>query len=181
MPFTPQKVFSTLCLAFALYLGAHGAAWSKEVFPMQQGLHEWPVPGGKVMVVVGTYQDTVTFRRSYNFYFKAKDQEAWNQVPLVRTADDIDFSPESAGAGDSTIADGIVVSQGSNVYFVYADKRPAKGATAVTWFKFIQSDNAHPDDPVYYFKPVFTRNYPKNSKQAIDDVLVKESTLKPVK
>jgi hypothetical protein len=181
MLFAQHKILSGLFLALALQLGAHGAAWSKDVFPMHQGLHEWPVASGKIMAVVGTYQDSTTFRRSYNFYFKAKDQDQWNQVPVVRTSDDVDFSPESAGAGDNTIADGIVVAQGANVYFVFADKRPGKGATAVTWYKFVESDNAHPDDPGYYFKPVFTRSYAKNSKQTIDEVLAKESTLKPAK
>jgi hypothetical protein len=99
----------------------------------------------------------------------------------VCTSDDVDFAPESAGAGDDTIADGIVVAQGQNLYFVYADKRSGKGATTVTWYRFVTSDSAHPDDPGYYFRPVFTRNYARNSKQTIDDVLVKESTLKPVK
>lgn len=181
MLFTQKKTLTTLCLAFALQLAAHGSAWSKDVFPMHQGMHEWPVAGGKVTAVVGMYQDSTTFRRSYNFFFKSKDQEAWNQVPLVRASDDVDFAPESAGAGDDTIADGIVVAQGQNLYFVYADKRPGKGATTVTWYRFVTSDSAHPDDPGYYFRPVFTRNYARNSKQTIDDVLVKESTLKPVK
>lgn len=181
MLFTHKKIFSTFCLAFALQLGAHGAAWCRDGIPMHQGIHEWPVAGGKVIAVVGTYQDTVTFRRNYSFYFKAKDQAEWNQVPLVRSPDDVEFSAESAGAGDNTIADGIVVAQGQNVYFVFADKRSDKGAITVTWYKFIASDNAHPDDPGYYFKPAFTRSYPKNSKQAVDELLFKESTLRPVK
>lgn len=174
---TQKRIFTTFFLALAL----HSAAWSKDIFPMRQGLHEWPVPSGKMMAVVGTYQDTTTFRRSYAFYFKAKDQEEWNQVPLARTSNDMDFSPESAGSGDDTIADGVIMTQAPNLYFVYADKRAGKGAIAVTWFKFTQSDSAHPDDPGYYFKPVFTRNYAKNSKQTIGEVLVKEATLKPAK
>lgn len=181
MRFVQKRTISGLCLALALQLGVLGAAGSKDMSPMHQGLHEWPVAGGKVMAVVGSYQDTLTYRRSYSFYFKAKDQEEWNQVPLVRTSDDVDFAPVSAGAGDDTVADGIVVAQGTNVYFVFADKRAAKGGTAVTWFKFVESDDAHPDDPGYYWKPVFTRTYPKSSKQTIEDVLNKESTLKPGK
>lgn len=68
MLFMQNKTLTTVCLAFALQLAAQGSAWSKDVFPMHQGMHEWPVAGGKVTAVVGTYQDTTTFRRSYNFF-----------------------------------------------------------------------------------------------------------------
>jgi hypothetical protein len=183
---TRPNTFLTLCLLFALQLGIGAAALAKDVFPMQQGLHEWPAAGGKLILVVGTYQDTLSFRRSYGFYFKVKDQEEWNQVPLLRNGEGSDFAPVSASAGDVTMADGIVTSQGGNVYFIYADKRPAKGIndkgdTIVTWFKFVESDNDHPDDPGYYLKPVFMRTYAKSGKLKIEDILTKESTLKPAK
>jgi hypothetical protein len=181
MLFTHKRIFFTVCLAVTIQLGAHNTAWCRDVFPMRQGIHEWPVVGGKVIAVVGTYRDTMTFRRIYSFYFKAKDLGEWNQVPLLRSTDDVDFTAESAGTGDNTIADGIVVAQGQNVYFVFADKCPDKGATKVTWYKFVAADDAHPDAPGYYFQPTFARTYPKNSIQTVDEVLFRESNLRPAK
>jgi hypothetical protein len=186
MRLTKQYTIFALCLLLGLQLGSGTSALASDVFPMKQGLHEWPVANGKLILVAGTYQDVQSFRRSYNFYFKARDQEEWNQVPLYGKTIGINFAPESSGAGDSTIADGIVSAQGGNVYFIFADKRtaggaPDKGATIVTWFRFVESDDKHPYDPAYYLKPVFTRTYAKSANLEIEDVLNKESTLRPVK
>lgn len=159
---------------------------AKELFPMQQGLHEWNLSNGKMMLIVGTYQDSTTFKRSYSFYFRAKNDDAWNQVPLIKKSDDVAFTWTSTNGADVTLADGIVSFQGSNLYFIQAEKRAnagwhEKGDTTVTWFKFSDSDNEHPDDPPYAFKPIFSRNYTKLTNLKIDDILVKESTLKPTK
>lgn len=165
----------------ALQLGLPAATWAKDVVPMTQGLHTWPVTSGKLMAIVSTYQDTTTFRRNYSFYFKANGREEWDQVPVIRKREDVDFSPASAGAGDDTTADGIVVAQGASIYWVYAEQREARGATIVTWFQLVEPDDAHPDDPAHAFRPVVTRSYARNGKQTLAALLVKESSLKPAK
>jgi hypothetical protein len=175
-----------LYVVFYLSIGFAQNVLAKDVFPMAQGLHEWKLPAGKVILVVGTYQDTTTFKRSYNFYFQAKNSEAWNQVPILRKPDDLQFTWSSASGGDVTLADGIVSAQASGVYFIRADKRAdngwyEKGESVVTWFKFSEADNDHPDDPPYSLRPVFTRHYSKTLNLSVEDILNKESALKPVK
>jgi hypothetical protein len=183
-----QQFVLKICLFILLHFvaGLTQSALAKDVFPMSQGLHEWQVPTGKVILIVGTYQDTTTFKRSYSFYFQAKNSTDWNQVPILRKQNDLQFEWSSANGGDVTLADGIVSAQASGVYFIRADKRAdngwyEKGESVVTWFKFSESDNDHPDDPPYLLKPVFTRHYSKALNLSVEDILNKESALKPAK
>jgi hypothetical protein len=183
-----QQFLLKICLLVILHFGADfsQSAFAKDVFPMTQGLHEWQISSGKVILVVSTYQDSTTYKRNYNFYFQAKNSSDWNQVPIVRAQNDLQFTWSSVGGGDVTLADGIVSAQANGVYFVLADKRVGnglheKGESVVTWFKFSESDNDHPDDPPYFLKPVFTRNYSKTPNLSVENILNKEFALKPVK
>lgn len=158
---------------------------AKDSFPMQQGLHQWPALNGKLILVVGTYQDSVTFRRTYSFYFKETEDEAWNQVPLLTKAGRPQFDWYSASGGDVTLADGLISSRSDGVYFIVADKRAdqgyyEKGDITVTWYKLIQAPEDRPDDPPYLFKPVFTRAYFK-SASTVEVILAKETALQPRK
>jgi hypothetical protein len=160
-------------------------ASAKDVVPMHQGVHEWSTASGKLILVVGSYQDTLQFHRSYSFYFQAKGDDAWNQVPMVGKADGMQFSWESAHGADVLLADGIVVPRKEGTYFVVASKRSDNGyheagAASVTWYKFVESDGTNPDVPAYALQPVFTRAYPK-VKDGVEQVLAKEASLKPAR
>ncbi len=159
------------------------AAGPAETVPMKQGLHQWPALKGKLMLVVGTYQDTTNFHRSYTFYFKDGKDEAWNQVPVRNKAGRAQFEWDSATGAEVTLADGVVASRPNGVYFVVADKHAEqayqdKGDITVTWYKLSESDDDHPDDPAYQFKPEFTRAYPK-SGMTVEAILAKELILQP--
>jgi hypothetical protein len=153
--------------------------------PMHQGIHTWPTQSGKLILVVGSYQDTIHFRRSYSFYFQAKGNDDWNQVPVMGNADGMQFTWQSAHGADVTLADGVVVPRKEGTYFVVASKRSDKGyhdagSATATWYKFVESDGSNPDVPAYLLQPVFSRAYPK-VKEGVEQVLVKEALLNPAR
>lgn len=176
---------AALACAFALLASPSHAA---DVYPLAQGLHQWPASGGKLFLVVGTYQDITAYRRSYTFYFKTPGDDAWNQVVAPSdVAGGQSFTWNSSTHGEFTFADGIVVQRPDGVYFVvvrksldgaasYADKQTA----SATWYKLTLSDDDHPDDAPYQFKAVFKRPYPR-SAQSVDALLAREAALQPRK
>lgn len=160
-------------------------AYAADRTPMRQGLHEWTAFGGKLYLVVGTYQDSVAFRHTYSFYVKDATDDAWNQVPVLRAKGQRATTWESAVGAEVTLADGMVVAQPDGIYFVVADKQVKgsyydKGTIEVTWYKLFQSSDDQPDDPPYQFKPVFKRPYP-NSASTVEAILSKEAQLRPKK
>ena len=173
-------------LAALLYLAACGAsALAADSVPMAQGLHQWPAADGKLMLVVGTRQDSVSFKRTYNFYFKEAKEEAWNQV-TVRDKNGLGQAAwHSATGAEVTLADGVVTARPDGVYFIVADKRvqgayQERGDITVTWYKLTLSADDRPDDPPYQLVPGFQRQYPK-SAATIEALLKKELTLQPRK
>lgn len=181
-----KHISATLVCTLALLAGPADAA---DTYPLAQGLHQWPVSGGKLLLVVGTYQDTTTFRRTYTFYFKTANDEAWNQVaaPGNGNGNAGEFTWNSGSHGEFTLSDGITVQRPEGVYFVVADKRMTKGAgyadkrdINVTWYKLTLADDDHPDDVPYQFKQAFKRSYPQ-SAQTVDAILAREATLQPRK
>lgn len=152
-------------------------------YPLRQGVHEWPATGGKLYLVVGTYQDSVTFRRTYNFYLKEVNNDSWNQISVLNKKGNRSSTWESAVGADVTLADGMVVIRRDGTYFIIADKQTKgsyheKGNIVVTWHKLVQAGNNNPDDPAYQFKPMFTRLYP-GSELTIEEILNKEILLSP--
>ncbi len=183
LPVNRLTILSGL-LAFNLCAASAGAT---RPIPMAQGLHQWPIMGGKLMLVVGTYQDTTSYRRSYSFYFKRARDEAWNQVPVIRKKGEAAFPWHSASGGEVTITDGIVVSRSGALYFVVADKRIGrdsayddKGDITATWNKLGEASDDDTHGPAYRLQPVFTRSY-RNSSLTVEAMLAREATLKPAK
>ena len=178
--------FVRLCIRILFLSLLSTPLWAAEKFPLKQGLHEWPALGGKLFLVVGTYQDTVSYRRTYNFFFKEAKAEEWNQVPVLGSKGNQQFTWQSAVGGEVTIADGTIVArQDGAVYFVVADKRIGhsyydKGTITTTWYKLTESGDDQPDAPAYQLKPVFSRDYP-NSKRTVEDILAQEVVLQPRK
>ncbi|MFK3737262.1 hypothetical protein [Massilia sp. TN1-12] len=183
-----KKLAAALACSVALLAGhALVMAAPAETYPLKQGLHQWTAGTGKLMLVAGTYQDTTTFRRAYSFYFKEANDDAWNQVPVPDKNKLPQFTWNSAVGGETTLADGIVAARQDGIYFVVADKRVErnksyvdKGDIFVTWYKFTQAGDDHPDDPPYAFKPAFTRTYPKTA-DTVDAILAREASLQPRK
>ena len=160
-------------------------AFGADKYPLRQGLHEWPAFGGKLYLVVGTYQDSVAFRRTYHFFVKEASDDAWNQVTVLSKKGSSQPTWESAVGADVTLADGTIVARRDGTYFVVASKQVKgsyhdKGTIEVTWYKLTQAGDDQPDDPAYQFKPVFTRPYP-HSAQTVEDILNKEANLQPKK
>jgi len=62
------------------------------------------------MLVVGTYQYTLSYRRSYSFFFNDARDEARNQVLAVRKKGETAFPPESADGSEVTIGFWTIVS-----------------------------------------------------------------------
>lgn len=161
----------------------HLTALAADTFPLKQGLHQWPALNGKLFLVVGTYQDTTTFKRTYNFFFKAADDDAWNQVPVVNKKNEQEFTWNSAIGADVILADGTVAPRPDGVYFVVADKRAGstyhdRGSITATWYRLTESGDDRSDDLAYQLKPVFTRTYP-SSKLTVEDILAREAKLRP--
>lgn len=156
-----------------------------EGYPMSQGVHQWSTLNGKLLLVVGTYQDSTSFHHSYTFYFKEGKGEAWNQVVLKNRAGHPQFEWDSAVGADVTLADGVISPRGDAIYFIVADKRAdkgyyEKGDITVTWYKLILADDQHPDDPGYQLSQTFTRSYP-NSSSTVEAILGRELSLQPHK
>ncbi|KRC02735.1 hypothetical protein [Duganella sp. Root336D2] len=152
---------------------------------MSQGLHEWQTSSGKLILVVGSYQDVTSFHRSYSFYFKTNGDQDWNQVPLMPKNSGMEFTWESASGGDVLLADGIVVSRQEGTYFVVASRNSDKGYSAAgaanaTWYQFVETDGSDPGQPAYSLQPVFTRPYGK-VKNGVEEILAKEALLKPAR
>jgi hypothetical protein len=177
-----KRLFLGALLALSMTMPAYAA---KDGVPMSQGLHEWQTSSGKLILVVGSYQDVTSFHRSYNFYFKANGDQDWNQVPLIPKNGGMEFSWESASGGDVLLADAIVVPRKEGTYFVVASRNSDKGysepgAASATWYKFVESDGSNPDQPAYSLQPVFTRPYGK-VKNGVEEILAKEALLKPAR
>ena len=170
-----------VCTYALLATPAHAAS----AYPMTQGLHQWPVDGGRVMLVVGSYQDVTAFHRNYAFYFKTSTDDDWNQVVIAEPGGGPQFTWDSATHGEYTLADGTVVVRDDGLYFVVASKPMKNAATyadrrdiVATWYKF--STSSDPYDPPFTFKPTFKRNYPRTAL-TVEDILTRELKLQPRK
>jgi hypothetical protein len=172
------KTLSAAALCAVTLYGLAAVAAPTPTVPMPQGQHQWPALNGKLILIVGTYQDTTSFRRSYNFYFNIAKDEAWSQVAVRNKAGRMQREWDSASGADVTLADGVVAPRADGVYFVVADKRAdqgyqEEGDITVTWYKLTESGDDTPDDPPYQFKPAFARTYPK-SAATVESILKKE-------
>lgn len=171
-----HKPFTSLFLAIAI---AHGNAMAADT-QLSQGVHQWPIKGGKLIAVVGTYQDTIAFRHSYNFFFKPDKDDEWNQVALIDESGARDYVWNSASGGEVTLAEGTVSVRPDGAYFIVASKRTPNGYydksdITATWYKFDDSeDGEHRDDSPYRLKPVFKHTYP-TSALSVENVLAKEA------
>jgi hypothetical protein len=163
------------CLALALC-----AAQAAPVLSTQQGMHEWPVGGGKLILVTGTLQDTETYKRSMTFYFQSKPGEEWNHVPIIESKVDHTLTWFTISKGETTIADGAVTPRGKDVQLLLAQKRDS-GTIAVTRYQFGEAGSDYPDGPAYMFKPVASKTIATSTGLSVEAALAREAAAAPKK
>ena len=183
--FIPTQRNRLAQLAFALALGAAAVAAptiasAATVASSRQGLQEWQVLNGKLILVAGTYRDTTSYKRSLTFYFESKPGGAWLHVPVMESDVDHTLSWFSISSGEVTVADAVVNVQGGGVYLIVAERQADKSGITARWYKFSAAGSAYPDGPAYLFAPMSSSSYPRTAL-AIEDVLKKEASLPPKK
>ena len=175
-----NRLFNTVLLAACLACGAPGARAA--VSSQQQGMHQWPVLNGRLILVNGTYQDILKYERSLTFYFESKPGADWLHVPVVSSDTDQPLTWFSASVGEQTLADAVVVAVAGGVELVVAATRPGDPApVTVRWYRLTESDDNHPDGPPYFFKKISSTSYPASAKLTVEQVLKKEVAAKSKK
>jgi len=180
-----NNIFKTLvlasCIALTVAGGASAAApaGSTSISSEQQGLHQWQILGGKLVLINGTYQDVLTYKRSLTFYFESKPGEEWMHVPVLDGDKRHALTWFSISQGEQTVADAAVVARANGIELVIAETRPRVVAPiAVEWYRFTESGDDDTDGPAYYFKKISTKNYPANAKLTVEQVLKQEVAAK---
>ncbi|GAB2844856.1 hypothetical protein GCM10027277_11030 [Pseudoduganella ginsengisoli] len=147
----------------------------------QQGLHQWPVLGGKLIAVAGTYQDVLTYKRSLTFYFTNKNGEEWNHVPIIESKVDRTFTWFSISKGETTVADAKIIARQDGVYLAIATVAKDQNGIVISSYKFTENANELPDGPAYVFKKFGDRVCPKKLCATVEDALKTETSTKLTK
>jgi hypothetical protein len=180
-----NSVLKTLVLASCIAMSTSGAiaatstvsAGGASITSREQGMHQFQVPKGKLILINGTYQDVTTYKRSLTFYFESKPGADWLQVPVITSETDQDLTWFSISQGEQTVADAVVVPRGGTVELVVAETKPdGPAAVAVRWYRLAEYDDEHPYGPGHYFKKISTSRYPASAKLTVEQVLKKEVT-----
>jgi hypothetical protein len=175
-----NKLFNAVLLAACVACAAPGARAA--VSSQQQGMHQWPVLNGRLILINGTYQDILKYERSLTFYFESKPGADWLHVPVVTSDTDQPLTWFSASVGEQTLADAVVVAVPGGVELVVAATRPGDPAPiTVRWYRLTESDDDHPDGPAYFFKKISGTSYPASAKLTVEQVLKKEVAAKSKK
>lgn len=168
-----KKAFLALLAASVLQASAAHA--------LPQGMHKWDTNGGKLILVHGTYQDAIHYRRTYNFYFQPGGSGDWLQVPVMEKKGLPSIGWNSVSHGEITLADAAVAQRADGIYFVTASKQRKgsgyePGDVTVTWHYLLDAgDNDH-DGTAQQFSPASTRVI-RAVPNGVDDILENESRL----
>ena len=179
-----KSIVNTLVLASCMALtggtlAATLAGSASSVSSEQQGMHQWQVLGGKLILINGTYQDILAYKHSLTFYFESKPGEEWMHVPIIDGDKRSALTWFSISQGEQTVADAAVVAGANGVELVIAETRPrAVAPVSVTWYRFTEAGDAETDGPAYFFKKTSTTSYPANAKLTVEHVLKKEVATK---
>lgn len=183
-----KSISNTLVLASCMALGAAAAATvgaatvapgNTTVSSQQQGLHQWKILGGRLILINGTYQDILTYKRSLTFYFESKPGEEWMHVPVTDGDARNALTWFSISQGEQTVADATVVARAGNIELVIAETKPRVVAPiAVHWYRFTAAGDNDTDGPAYAFKKISATSYPANAKLTVEQVLEKEVAAK---
>ncbi len=149
---------------------------------LSQGVNRWDTPNGKLILVLGTYQDQIKYHRNFTFYFQNESADDWLQVPIMDKKGVPNIGWDSATYDEIALADGTVVQRADGVYFVTATKRTSKGSysdpgdVTVTWYQLLDAgDNDH-DGTAQQFSPISTRII-RAVPNGVADILANESRL----
>jgi len=137
----------------------------------QQGLQQWSIAGGKLMLVNGSYQDTTTYKRSLTFYFREAGNDAWNHVPIIETEVDRPLTWFSESQGETTQADALVWQKPDGVYLVTASVTTTPNEFRVVIYKFVEAGDDFPDGPAHLFKRVAEKKCPARKCASVEDAL----------
>ena len=138
--------------------------------------------GGKLVLITGTYQDVLAYKRSLTFYFESKPGEAWMHAPIIDGEKRNALSWFSISQGEQTVADAAVVTRAKGVELVIAETKPRVLAPVlVTWYRFVEAGEGETDGPAYFFKRTSSTSYPANAKLTVEQVLKKEVTARMTK
>jgi hypothetical protein len=177
-----ESIFKTLGLAACMALAAPGAiaaapaSATAAVSSQQQGMHQWQVKGGKLILIVGTYQDVTTYKRSLTFYLEGKPGEEWMHVPVIGGPAEQDLTWFSISQGEQTVADAAVVPRAGSVELVVAETKPGgRAPVTVRWYRLAEYSDDNPDGPAHYFKKISSSSYPTSAKLTVEQVLKKEA------
>lgn len=178
-----KRILNTLVLASCMALagGAIAAppAGATSVTSDQQGMHQWQVLGGKLILINGAYQDILVYKRSLTFYFESKPGEEWLHAPIVDGDRRNALTWFSISQGEQTVADAAVVARANSVEVVIAETKPRVVAPiSVTWYRFTEASDDETDGPTYFFKKTSATTYPANAKLTVEQVLKKEVAAK---
>ncbi|WP_198117840.1 hypothetical protein [Massilia rhizosphaerae] len=178
-----KSIFKTLVLASCVALAGGAIAatptGASSVSSEQQGMHQWQVLGGKLILINGTYQDILVYKRSLTFYFESKPGEEWMHAPIIDGDKRNALTWFSISQGEQTVADAAVVAHVNNVELVIAETKPRVVAPiSVTWYRFTEAGDNETDGPAYFFKKTSSTTYPANAKLTVDQVLQKEVAAK---
>lgn len=150
---------------------------------LPQGIHKWDARGGKLILVHGTYQDVLHYRRNFSFYFQPEGSpEDWLQVPIRDKKGIPNIGWDTASHGETTLADGAIVQRSGDTFFVTAVKRRGKGGyeepgdVTITWHRLYDAgDNDH-DGTAQLFVQESTRVV-RAVAGGVEGILEKESSL----
>lgn len=174
-----KKIFNTLALASCMSLSGAAIAATPggngSVSSEQQGMHQWQILGGKLVLINGTYQDVLAYKRSLTFYFESKPGEEWMHAPVIDGDKRNALTWFSISQGEQTVADASVVARPNSVELVIAETKPRVVAPiSVTWYRFTEAGDSETDGPAYFFKKTSSTSYPANAKLTVEQVLKKE-------
>lgn len=184
-----DSIFKTLVLASCMALAvpsanaAAPATGGPGLSTLQQGMHQWQVKGGKLILITGTYQDVTTYKRSLTFYLESKPGDDWLHVPVITSETDQDTTWFSISQGEQTVADALVVPRAGTVELVVAETKAGTGPgpVSVRWYRLAEYSDENPYGPAYYFKKTSTASYPASAKLTVEQVLSKEVAAKSKK
>ena len=97
-----------------LLIGCAFAAAAMAQAAPKQGVTEWKLASGKLILVAGTYQDTTSYKRSMTFYHQEKTGAEWMHVPIAEGKVDFPLTFFSISSGETTVEDAVVVARGED-------------------------------------------------------------------
>jgi hypothetical protein len=151
------------------------AAAAPVIRTSDQGLHRIAVPGGQLIAIKGTYQDTQRYKRSLSFFFQATNKGEWQHVPVVESETDYTTEWFHSTEGETTMSDAVIVRGSSAVFLIVVDKLPGKNAYKVARYAFGEADDSHPDGPAYLFIRRSLRTVTGRASDSVETMLDKEA------